>query len=64
MAVMIGVEDNPVRFRLDGTAPTVANGMKLNASNYYTIVGAANVKNFHCIDTAAGASSVKCIAFF
>ena len=63
-AIMIGVEDNSIRFRLDGTAPTATNGIKLNTSNYYTIIGAENIKNFHCIDTAAGASSVKVIPFF
>jgi hypothetical protein len=63
-AVLIGVETHPVRFRMDGTAPTATEGMILNANNYYTIIGQLNVRNFHCIDTAAGASSVKCLFFF
>ncbi|MCK4821231.1 hypothetical protein KA005_36030 [bacterium] len=64
VAVMIGVESNPIRFRLDGAAATALNGMKLNKDNYITIVGAANVKGFRCMDTSAGASSVKCLAYF
>ena len=64
IAVMTGVESYAIRFRLDGTAPTAANGMKLNANNYITIVGAENVKNFHCIDTSAGASRVECMPYF
>lgn len=63
IAVRISVEDNSIRFREDGTAATAANGMKLNVSNYYTIVGAENVRGFRCIDVA-GASSVKCLAYF
>lgn len=62
-AVLIGVETHPIRFRLDGIAPTATEGMLLAATNYYTIVGEFNVNNFHCIDTAAGASSVKCLFF-
>lgn len=63
-AVRIGVETNPIRFREDGTAATAANGMKLNANNYYTVIGKLNVKGFRCIDTSAGASSVKVLPFF
>jgi len=64
IAVMIGVETHPIRFRMDGTAPTEDDGMLLNANNYYTIIGGASISNFHCIDTAAGASSVKVLPFF
>lgn len=62
-AVLIGVETQPVRIRLDGTAPTATEGLLLKADTYYTVVGEVNVKNFHCIDTVAGASSVKCLFF-
>jgi hypothetical protein len=62
-AVLIGVETQPIRFRCDGTAPTADEGMYLAANNYYTIVGEQNIRNFHCIDTSAGASSVKCLFF-
>jgi len=63
-AVLIGVETNAIRFRMDGTAATATAGMLLPANNYYTIINAENIKNFSCIDTAAGASSVKVLAFF
>jgi hypothetical protein len=63
-AVRIGVETNAIRFREDGTAATAANGLKLNANNYYTVIGANCIKGFRCMDTSAGASSVKCLAYF
>ena len=63
-AVLIGVETQMIRFRLDGTAPTADNGMPLAALDHYTIKGAENIKNFRCIDTGAGASSVKVLVFF
>ena len=63
-AILIGVETNPIRIRLDGTAPTASNGLLLKADTYYTIVNAANIKGFACIDTSAGASAVMVLAFF
>ena len=48
-AVLINVETNPIRIRMDGTAPTASNGMLLKADTYYTIVNAANIRNFLCI---------------
>jgi len=63
-AALIGVETHPVRFRMDGTDPTATEGVILNKDNYYTIIGQLNVRNFHCIDTAVGASSIKCLFFF
>ena len=62
--VWIHVETNPIRVRFDGTAPTAVNGMLVAVGTYWKIVGADNIVNFHCIDTAAGASSVKCLFFF
>ncbi|MCK4328801.1 hypothetical protein KAX02_03055 [candidate division WOR-3 bacterium] len=63
-AVLLGVETNMIRFRMDGTDATADNGMPLPANNFYTIIGAENIKNFSCIDTAVGASSVKVLPFF
>ena len=65
-AALIGVESYPIRFRLDGgtTAPTATNGMQLKADNYFTMINLENIKNFRCIDTAAGASAVMVLLFF
>ena len=63
-AVVIGVETHPIRFLLDGTAPEAASGMLLKADKYSLITGMENIRQFKCIDTAAGASSVKVLVFF
>ena len=63
-AVLIAVETQPIRIRLDATAPTADAGVLLKADVYYTIINPENVKNFLCIDTSAGASAVHCLFFF
>ena len=63
-AVQIKAEDYPIRIRMDGTAPTAAEGLQIDNGDLYTIVGHQNIVDFKCIDTAAGASSVKCLFFF
>ncbi|MCP4585319.1 hypothetical protein [Pseudoalteromonas sp.] len=63
-AVQIKPEDYPVRVRMDGTDPTAAEGIQIDNGEMYTIVGTTNIANFACIDTAAGASSIKVLYFF
>ncbi|MCK4554922.1 hypothetical protein KAU19_08295 [Candidatus Parcubacteria bacterium] len=63
-AVLINIETQPVRVRMDGTDATAANGLLMKADTYYTIINPENIKNFSCIDTAAGASAVHCLFFF
>jgi len=63
-AVLIGVETQPIRFRMDGTAATADNGVLLKADSYFTMINFENIKNFRCIDTAAGASKVTVLVFF
>ena len=63
-AMLIAVEDNPIRFKLNGDAPTATDGIKISAGQNYTVIGVQNVRNFRCIDTAAGASAVHLIVFF
>jgi len=71
-AALVSVETNPIRYRMDGTAPTATEGLLLPAGSYLTVSNPAyltvsnpaNVKNFRCIDTAAGASSVKILVFY
>ncbi len=63
-AVRITPEDFAIRYREDGTNPTAAEGPKLDAGVDHLIIGTGNIINFKCIDTAAGASSVKCLFYF
>ena len=63
-AALIIVETNAVRFRIDGTDPEAAVGAPIEAGQNTTITGVNNVKNFSCIDTAAGASSVHVMVYF
>lgn len=63
-AVKIIPEDYPIRVREDGTSPTADEGLPVAAGQEYLIIGTQNVTNFKCIDTAAGASSVKCLFYF
>ena len=60
---VICVKDNPIRFRMDGTAPTASAGLYVPANTFWTIVGAENLANFSCIDTSAGASEVTVLFF-
>ena len=55
---------HPVNFRMDGTDPTAAAGMQLAAGDYWVIEGTQNIKNFKCINTAAGAASIRVLLFF
>ena len=63
-AAMIIVETNPVRFRIDGTAPEAATGIPIEAGQNTTITGVNNVKNFSCIDQSASASAVHVQVYF
>ena len=63
-AVLIAVETNPIRIRMDSTAPTATNGVQLKADTYFTIVNAENIKYLLMIDTAAGAADVHVLPYF
>ena len=62
-AAIIAVESFPIRMMINGTVATADNGILLSPGQTYTIVGGRNLKNFQCMDTTAGASSVKVIVF-
>ena len=62
-AVIIGVEDEPIRIRMDGTDATASNGLQLKADTYFTITNAENIKNLSMIDVS-GASDVMVLLFF
>jgi len=53
-----------INFRMDGTAPTAAEGMQLAVGDYWVIEGTQNIKNFRCINTAAGESDVRVLLYF
>jgi len=61
---LIDVETYAVRFRIDGVAPTATVGHYIAAGSSMVIKGMDNLRKFRCIDTAAGASSVKVTVYF
>ena len=63
-AAMIIVETNPIRFRIDGTAPAAGVGIPIATGQNIIITGTNNVKNFSCIDQSAAASAVHVQVYF
>jgi len=63
-AALIGVETNPIRIRMDGTAPTATNGLLLKADSYLTIINAENISNLLMIDDGATTAAVMVLLFF
>ena len=63
-AVQICPESNVIRLRMDGTDPTATEGIKVEVTEKYLIIGTENIVNFRCIDTGDGASTVKCLFFY
>jgi hypothetical protein len=61
---LIVAEAQSIRFRLDGVAPTATVGMVLAAGSSMIIGGTQDLKNFRCIDTSAGASTVQVQVYF
>jgi hypothetical protein len=62
--VLLVVETNSIRYRVDGVAPTATVGQILTAGQSILIQGIDNLRKFRCIDTAAGASSVSVHVYF
>jgi hypothetical protein len=62
-AVLIAVEDEPIRIRMDGTPVTNSTGIQLKADTYFTIVNAENIKNISIIDSN-GTAAVHVLFFF
>lgn len=65
-AALITVEDNDIRFTLQGTPPVAAGaGHLMSAGQSYVIQHPSDVNKFRCIDNVSGsASSVKVTTFF
>jgi hypothetical protein len=62
--VLLVVETNSIRYRVDGVAPLAGVGQILTAGQSILIQGVENLRKFRCIDTAAGASSVSVHVYF
>lgn len=67
-AAIVMAETQVIRYRRDfhylATAPTADAGMLLPVNTPLYLYGTDDIKGFRCIDTAAGASSVKVLLFF
>jgi len=68
---LITVEDNSMRFTVDGTTPTNSNGTSadvghlMTAGQSYVVENEYGVLNFKCIDAVSGAvSKTKVTVFF
>jgi hypothetical protein len=62
--VLVTVESNPIRIRLDGTAPTASVGHLLNAGDSYLVEGEGNVTNFRMIRQSGTDATVMCSYFY
>jgi len=63
VAAYVTVETQPIRFRIDGTAASATVGHSLGAGESYLVRGKTAVSQFSCIDTAAGAATVRVTVF-
>lgn len=65
ITALITVEDNAMRFTMDGTTPTASIGHLMSAGQSYVVEDTYGVLNFKCIDAVSGSvSSVKVTVFF
>jgi hypothetical protein len=71
LSALITVEDNSIRFTLDGTTPTNANGTSADTGHLmttgqsYVIESHEGVQGFLCIDAASGsAAKIKVTTMF
>jgi hypothetical protein len=55
---LLTVETNPMRFTLDGTAPTTTVGHLLNPGDSLVVSGIGNLKRFKAIRTGAASATV------
>jgi hypothetical protein len=55
-AVLIGVETDQIRFRCDGTAPTSAEGILVDAGQKFTLYGNEVLNNLLMIKVTSAAS--------
>jgi hypothetical protein len=62
--VMITVESQPLRYRLDGTAPTASEGHALAANDVRYVVGANNIRKFRMIRSTGSSATVRVTYFY
>jgi|8_EtaG_2_1085327.scaffolds.fasta_scaffold38351_2 hypothetical protein len=53
------VEDDDIRVRIDGTAPTASEGIFFGAGDSFEVCGLAALSNFKTIATDTGNASLK-----
>lgn len=63
IAVFITVEAQPVRFRLDGTAPTSSVGHLLSAGDTIFLTGAKTLRDFKVIRSGASDATLHVTYF-
>ena len=61
-SALINVETAPLRFRLDGTAPTTTEGTLMDIGDTILVRGEFNITNFHAIRTT-GTSAVITVQY-
>lgn len=59
----VTVESNPIRYRLDGTAPTSSEGHLLNANDTLVVQGYTNIKNLKMIRQGGSDATVRVTYF-
>ena len=66
VSAIITVEDNPIRFRVDGTSPTSTEGHEAQDTEIITLDTEIEVRNFEAIkhSTAGGDAKLKMTTYF
>jgi hypothetical protein len=62
--VLITVETQPLRYRLDGVAPTTSEGHALVATDMRYVVGANNIRNFRMVRSTGSSATVRVTYFY
>lgn len=60
---VVTIETNPIRYRVDGTAPTSSEGHLLNAGDVLTVQGFQNITNLKMIRQGSADATVR-ITYF
>lgn len=61
---VISVETGNIRFRVDGTDPTAAEGHAVAADDALVLLGAQAIKNFRAICKTGSASAVLKVTYY
>jgi hypothetical protein len=63
-SVLLTVEGDTIRFRIDGTAPTTSLGHALGTGAILELEGRETISQFLAINTAASTSTVRATFFY